>query len=305
MPHVAFKCPDPAMWSMPAMEIVKTVPIQDCLDCSLKRIDRACAYDYADLNARIEGGYDEMFSPSRFNGCDRELYLAAKYDYVTDPAEQTARVRGTAAHSLLDSKDPRAISEARVYRSLAGAVDHLGAPAVVSVQPDVVYPPMGLIADFKTWKYLPRGNVNRGEVDPQPIKRAYVRQLSVGAWAWANPLKVKYPPSDGFPSGRIDLHPAPVVIKTGQVSLRDGHSFLRQVVDLEDFTVLEEWMRSRVLNLNATRSGTEPGYCAPQEDGARPFCGTCKVRELCGIPRELYAKPKKSKAPVGRSRVNP
>lgn len=284
MPHVAFKCPDPAMWSMSETEIVKTVPIQDCLDCSLRRVDRACPYDFADLNARIESGYDEMFSPSRFNGCDRELYLRANNDFWTDPAEQTTRVRGTAAHSLLESSDRRAISEARVYRVLDGAVDHLGLPAVVSVQPDVVYPDMGLIADFKTWKYLPRGNVTRGEVDPQPIKLAYQRQLSVGAWAWAAPIKVKYA------DGTVNLAPDPVLLTGGQVSLRDGHSFLRLRTPLIPFDALEDWMRGRVLELNAVRLGHLPGYCAEDD---RWKCKTCPVRYLCGIPRELYEKPKR------------
>jgi len=299
LPHTGFLCPDLAMATLtPAGVIDQVVPIQDCLDCSLRRADRACPYDYADLNARIEAGYDEMFSPSRFNGCDRELYLRANNDFWTDPAEQTFRVRGTAAHSLLVSGDDRAISEARVYRVLSGATDHLGNPAVVSVQPDVVYPPMGLIADFKTWKYLPRGNVVKGRVDPQPIKLAYQRQLSVGAWAWADPIKVKYA------DGTVNLEPFPVSIRRGQVSLRDGHSYLRLLTPLIDFTELEEWMRGRVHELNLVRSGSEPGYCPTQEDGSRPFCKTCPVRYLCGIPKELYDKPKPARPPSTRARVS-
>lgn len=277
------------------MEIVKTVPIQDCLDCSLKRIDRGCVYDFADLNARIEGGYDEAFSPSRFNGCDRELYLRAKHDFWTNPADQTARVRGTAAHAALEVRDPRVIGEARVYRVLPGVTDHNGGPAVVSTQPDAVYPDMRLIADFKTWKYLPRGNVTRGEVDPQPIKLAYQRQLSVGAWVWAKPDKVVYR------DGTIDLAPQPLELSTGQISLRDGHSFLRQMVDLVPFGALELWMQGRVLELNAVRAGVEPGYCPTQGDGSRPFCNTCPVRYLCGIPKELYAKPKSPKKVTKRT----
>jgi hypothetical protein len=285
MAHVAFVCPDPAMWSMPGNDIVKAVPIDTCLNCSLTRIDRACHWDFADLKARIEGGYDEAFSPSRFNGCDRELYLRANNDFSTDPAEQTYRVRGTAAHAALEVDEPRVVGEARVYRALRGAVDHLGRPVVVGVKPDAVYPGLGLIADFKTWKYLPRGNVIKGQIDPQPVKPAVIRQLSVGAWAWADPCGVQYAGQSS-----TELRPLPIPITRAQESLRDGSGkgFLRQQVELMDFSKLEDWMRQRVLELNATRSGVEPGYC---DESQRWKCGNCVVRDMCGIPKEMYVKP--------------
>lgn len=292
MAHVAFVCPDPAMWSMPGTEIDKAVPIDTCLNCSLTRIDRACHWDFADLMARIEGGYDEAFSPSRFNGCDRELYLRANNDFSTNPSEQTYRVRGTAAHAALETGagETRVVSEARVYRCLDGSVDHLGRPVVVGVKPDAVYPGLSLIADFKTWKYLPRGNVTRGEIDPQPVKPAVIRQLSVGAWAWADPCGVQYA---GEPS--TTLRPSPIKITQSQESLRDGSGkgFLRQLVPLMDFTELENWMRQRVLELNATRSGIEPGYC---DETQRWKCGNCVVRDMCGIPKEMYVKERKASA---------
>lgn len=283
MPHVAYKCPDPAMWSLDDTGgLNQTVSIPDCLNCSLTRNDRGCHYDYADLAARDENQYAELFSPSRFNGCDRELYLRDKHDYWTDPAEQTYRVRGTASHTALEVQHEGIICETRVYRELPGAVDHEGKPAVISVKPDKVYPKLGVIHDDKTYKYLPRGGegYKPGEVHPIEIKDSYRLQLSIGAWAWAAPMM-----RDGVAA------PAPITITSGQITFRDGSTQLRiRDIALFPFSNLESYMRGRVAELNAVRLGQEPGYCA---EDSRWKCATCPVRYLCGIPKELYVKPKK------------
>lgn len=270
------------MWSLDANNLLDdTVPIPDCLNCSLTRQGRACHWDYADLLARNENQYAELFSPSRFNGCDRELWLRSNNDYWTDPADQTYRVRGTASHAALEVQHEDIIVETRVYRELPGVVDHEGKPAVISVKPDKVYPKLGVIHDDKTYKYLPRGGdgYKPGEVHPIEIKDAYRLQLSIGAWAWADPMV-----RDGVAA------PAPITITTGQITFRDGSTQLRiKDIELFPFTDLEDYMRGRVAELNAVRLGHEPGYCAEDQ---RWKCGNCPVKYLCGIPKELYAKPK-------------
>ena len=290
MGHVAFLCPDPQMWSMPGTDIIKTVPIADCLNCSLTRNDRDCQWDFADLYARQEDGYNELFSPSRFNGCDRELWLRANNDYWTDPAEQTYRVRGTATHAALEVEHSDIIVEARVYRTLEGAVDHEGKPAVVSVKPDKVYPGLGVIHDDKTWKYLPRGGPGyaTGQVHPIEIKDAWRLQLSIGAWVWAKPDFIT---DASEPSGLRFVDP--ITITSGQITVRDGSTQLRmRDIELFPFDELEEYMRGRVKELNAVRLGLEPDYVREED---RWKCKTCPVRYLCGIPKDLYDKPKEAK----------
>lgn len=294
MPHVAFKCPDPAMWSLDGLQLDDTVPIPDCLNCSLTRQDRACHWDYADLKAREENGYTEMFSPSRFNGCDRELFLRASHDYWTDPAEQGRRVHGTASHAGLEVEGvPEVIGEVRVYRTLEGVKDHEGKPVVISVQPDKVYPKLGVIHDDKTQAYMPRGGegYKPGEIHPIPVKDAWRLQLSIGAWAWAKPDCV----GDQTEASGLGF-PDPLTITSGQITVRqrgDGSQLRIRDIELYPFEDLETYMRGRVLELNDVRRGIEPGYC--KEDD-RWKCGTCPVRYLCGIPKELYVKPKTSRA---------
>lgn len=279
MPHVAYKCPDPAMWSMDpdTNEMIDIVRLEDCLDCSLTRLGRGCHFDFQQLMARREDQYTASLSPSRFNGCDRELYFKEQYDFWTDPNEAGHKVRGTAVHSKLETSDPRVVSECRVYRVLPGAVDHEGKPAVVSVQPDIVYPSLRQISDTKTWRYL---NVKNGQPLPQPIKTENRFQLSVGAWAWRDPIRAEYR------NGDVVERPEPIEIESGQVMLSDGKTLLRQSdIELIPDAVLERWMRLRVLQINRARRGEEPPF-PPVYKRWRCDKG-CPVRYLCNIPQEM------------------
>jgi hypothetical protein len=173
-----------------------------------------------------------------------------------------------------------------VYRYLDGAVDHEGNPAVVSVQPDKVYPALGVIHDDKTWNYLPRGGegYKAGEIHPVEVKDAYRLQLSIGAWAWDLPAKAVYP------DGTTVVDPEPLGITEGQLTFRDGSGQIRiKGIELFPFDALEDYMRGRVAELNKVRSGQEPAWSDIPEDH-RKFCATCPVLYLCQIPREEYAK---------------
>lgn len=249
--------------------------MDECLNCSLTRGDRTCSFDFQQLQARREDTYNETFSPSRFNGCDKELYFKQHFDFWTDPALGGAKVRGTAVHSKLETSDPRVVSECRVTRLLPGAVDHQGNPAIVSVQPDIVYPSLHQISDTKTWKYLPREG---GKAVAQGIKTENRLQLSVGAWAWRNPLSAVY--RDGT---RVDA-PEPLDIRSGQIMLSDGSLILRQAnIELVSDAVLERWMRLRVRALNRARLGEEPPLPPVFK---RWRCRMCPVRYLCPITKE-------------------
>lgn len=281
MPHVAYLCPDPAMWRMWDNQIIEIVPMEECLDCSLTRTDRRCSFDFQQLQARREDTYNESFSPSRFNGCDKELYFKQAYDFWTDPALGGAKVRGTAVHSKLETSDPRVVSECRVTRVLAGAVDHLGEPCLISVQPDIIYPSLQQISDTKTWKYLPRKN---GKAVEQAVKTENRLQLSVGAWAWKDPLLAVYR------DGTVVENPDPITITSGQIMLSDGSLILRQSgIALVKDAVLERWMRMRVLAINRARLGEEPPL-PPVFKRWRCDKG-CPVRYLCPItPEEVKLK---------------
>jgi hypothetical protein len=283
MPHTAFRCPDPYMWSeVPGSWglLSQEVPIDKCLECALTRRDRACPYDYADLKLRVEEGYTEQFSPSRFNGCDREQYLRATTDFSTDPAEQSARVRGTRAHAVVEiTDDPGVISEKRIYRPLM--VD--GEQAWIGVKPNKVYPELAEISDLKTWKYLP---VKDGQPVDQEVKEENRIQLSIGAWAWERPCRKDV---DGY--GNNDYFAIePIHIDHGQIIIQDGTKQLRQAeISLIPDDQLEELMAQRVRELRKVYAGEEPGYC---DEDKRWRCKTCPVRPQCGIelPKRKPAK---------------
>jgi hypothetical protein len=313
MPHSSFKCPDPymAQYDEAAGETHPYVPIKDCLDCALSRLDRACEWDYADLAARVENSYSEVFSPSRMNGCLRQQWYQDRVDFWTDPAEQSRRVRGSGMHRAFEVDHEQIIGEARVYRTLKAEdgsplLDWQGQEVLISVQPDKVYPKLGVIHDDKTWAYLPveRGRPKaigydypeRGKPGlPKPraglvqvgehrIDPDWVRQLSIGAWAWRDPLTVKYP------GGTWDEHPSPLDIREGHVSLRAQVQLRIAHIPLMPDAEVEAWMRERVAAINAMKTAEEPpDYIEPK---GRWKCATCPTRYLCGIPKELYEKKK-------------
>jgi hypothetical protein len=43
-------------------ELIKEVPIDGCLECSLTRHDRACSWDFADLTLRIERDKEGLYA---------------------------------------------------------------------------------------------------------------------------------------------------------------------------------------------------------------------------------------------------
>lgn len=300
MPHVANVCPDTAMWSVDpdTMQLSQAVPLDECLQCSLTRLDRGCSYDFGYLMQAREGTYTALFSPSRMNGCDRELYFKEFRQYTVDPKDQRYKIRGTRAHSGLEVPDTAlVIGEARVFRVLndedGQPMRYRGEPLLISVQPDKIYPGMAQIHDDKTWKYLPRAG---GKPVEQPVKSENRFQLSVGAWAWANPSRVEY-------RDHVDESPKPITITSGQIILRDGESELRQWgIPLIPTPTLERWMRLRVKSVLKALNGEEPPFPPPYK---RWRCGTCPVRQVCNPPEAFLTRKRKPSAPSAAAPVTP
>jgi hypothetical protein len=96
------------------------------------------------------------------------------------------------------------------------------------------------------------------------------RQLSIGAWAWANPAWCTR-------GSHTTVDPEPLRIRTGQVIYRDAKNQIRQEVELLAFDELEMWMRGRVMDLLALYDGEQP------EAEANWRCNTCQVRQFCPV----------------------
>lgn len=288
MPHVAFTCPDPFMWDVDEYgELIKDVPVETCLNCSLSRRDRECHWDFADLTLRIERDiYTDSYSPSAMLGCDREKFLKMAHDYAVDPALSHSKARGTVVHSKQEIDHPDIVSEQLMGRSLV--VD--GVPKQIRVKPDKIYRRMRVIQDDKTWGYLP---VEKGQALPIDEKYFPVHQLSIGAWVAAAPEPI--PPKEGREPIPV---PEPVQVDRGEVIFRDSKKQIRHDVDLIDPGALEPWMEMRIRELDAVYAGNEP---EPLPEDRRNFCPTCPVFKYCGIPMpKKTKKPAKAKKPAAK-----
>src|SRR3954451_2914370 len=238
MGQVSFVCPDEVMWTVADDgEVTNQVPTQDCLDCSVKRPDRACNWDYADLTLRQDRDVAyASFNPSKMLGCPREHWYRINTSYPVDPASRHAMVRGTRTHAALEIPHPDILSEITVVRFLAVSWKKRVLKLPISVRPDKVYPQHGVIHDDKTRGYLP---VKDGQALLPDINAEYTFQLSVGAWAWADPAY-----SVG-PQG-VTLTPDPITIDRGQIIFRDSTKQIKQAYPLFDFPWLEQQMRRRI-----------------------------------------------------------
>lgn len=281
MPHVAFTCPDPIMWTESGGVITTDIPVNVCLACSLSRVDRGCPWDYSDLTNRIERPIKPSFTPSAMLGCHRERWLKQSVDYAVDPADSHAKVRGTRAHSGFEVDHADVLSEVTVARTLI--VD--GEPALVVTRPDKVYPKTGLIHDDKT-----RGYIAQKDKQPVPpeISEDYRYQLSVGAWAWADPENKSTDVTHS--TGVSPASTTPVPITKGQITFRDQTKQVRVQVPLIPSKELIPWMETQIRDLRKIYQG---GYGTPSSpiDGGPAYlpsnsqwkCKTCPVRNQCGI----------------------
>ena len=300
MPQVSFVCPDEMMWTVEDDgEVTNQVPVKDCLDCSVKRPDRACNWDYADLTLRTDRDVAyASFNPSKMLGCPREHWYRINTDYPVDPGARHAMVRGTRTHAALEVPHPDILSEVTVVRHLKVSWKQRVLELPILCRPDKVYPQHGIIHDDKTRGYLAQKD---GKPVFPEINAEYTFQLSVGAWCWANPSFVVG--KDG-----VDVHPKPILIDRGQIIFRDSTKQIKQSYPLFDFPWLEQEMRRRVQPYMALY---DDNTMAPVLEGKETWrCKTCSFHQsnygTCNshIGEDAIMEPVISKpTPAGRGTV--
>jgi hypothetical protein len=260
VPQTSFVCPDEYMWSVADDgEVTNLVPVQDCLDCSIKRPDRSCNWDYADLTLRRDRDVAyASFNPSKLLGCAREHWYRINTEYPVDPGARHAMVRGTRTAAALDMPHPDVLSEITVVRYLKISWKQKVLNLPISVRPDKVYPQHGLIHDDKTRAYLA---VKDGQPLSPDINPEYTFQLSVGAWAWAEPAYA------------VGVAAKPIEIIRGQIIYRDATKQIKQPYPLFDFPWLEQEMRRRIQPYMALY---DDNVQAPPLEGEETWrCRTC------------------------------
>lgn len=280
-------CPDDYQASQDADgNLDRRVPIQDCLDCALTRIDRDCPFDWADLKIRIERDVKQSYTPSGMNACKRERWIKLRHDYAVDPFDAYARARGIGSHAGLETDHPDILSEVTVCRYLE--VDGVQKPIVT--RPDKVYPRLGLIHDDKTKGYI---RSDKGQPVPPEIYHRYKVQLSVGAWCWANPAWM------AVQDGPKVLSPKAHTVIRGQITFRDGAKQARVWgIPLLEFGALETWMAEQIRVIDRVH---EPDSPIPDwlPEGSRGLCSMCSVRDICGVP--LDKRPRRPSRALGKS----
>jgi hypothetical protein len=266
LPQVSFICPDEFMWTVDDDGLVTNrVPIDDCLDCSIKRVGRTCPWDFADLTIRLDRDVRyASFNPSKMLGCPREHWYRINTEYPVDPATRHAMVRGTRTHAALEIPHPDILGEVTVVRYLPFSWKGKTLQLPITCRPDKVYPLQGLIHDDKTRAYLP---VKDGVALPPEINAEYTFQLSVGAWCWAEPAYMV------LPDGTVRVAPDPIEIYQGQVIFRDSTKQIKQQYQLFDSAWLEEEMVRRIEPYMALY---DDNVIAPPLEGAETWrCRTC------------------------------
>lgn len=266
MPQVSFVCPDEFMWTVADDgEVTNQVPIDDCLDCSVKRVARTCQWDFADLSLRLDRDVRyASFNPSKMLGCAREHWYRINTEYPVEPGSRHAMVRGTRAHSALEVPHPDILSEVTVVRYLPFEWKGARLQLPITCRPDKVYPLQGLIHDDKTRSYLA---VKDGVALPPDINPEYTFQLSVGAWCWFDPA---YTVS---PNGGVNLNPSPIEITRGQIILRDSTKQIKQPYPIFDFDWLRDEMTQRIEPYMALYDDNV--MAMPLEGDATWRCRTC------------------------------
>jgi hypothetical protein len=270
MPQVSFVCPDEMMWTVQDDGIVTNqVPIDDCLECSIKRPQRTCPWDFADLTLRLDRsvGY-ASFNPSKMLGCPREHWYRINTDYPVDPGTRHAMVRGTRTHAALEVPHQDILAEVTVVRYLPVQWKGKNLQLPITCRADKVYPQQGLIHDDKTRSYIAQRN---GEAIPPEINPEYTFQLSVGAWCWKKPAYCS------SPEGGVNLNPLPIEITRGQIIFRDSTKQIKQLYPLFDFPWLEGEMRRRIQPYMALYDDNV--QAPPLEGDATWRCRTCPFHE--------------------------
>jgi hypothetical protein len=207
------------------------------------------------------------FNPSKMLGCAREHWYRINTEYPIDPASRHAMVRGTRTHAALEIPHPDILAEITVVRYLAIQWKQSILRVPVSVRPDKVYPQHGLIHDDKTRGSLP---VQNGQPVFPEINAEYTFQLSVGAWAWADPAYIVGPQG-------VTLTPDPIEIIQGQIIYRDSTKQIKQAYPLFDFEWLEDQMRQRIQPYMALY---DDNVQAPVLEGKETWrCKTCPFHQ--------------------------
>jgi hypothetical protein len=266
MPQVSFVCPDEVMWTVQDDGVVTNhVPVSDCLACSVKRPDRSCHWDFADLTLRMDRDVSyASFNPSKMLGCPREHWYRINTDYPVDPATRHAMVRGTRTHAALEVPHQDILAEVTVVRYLKIQWKKKTLEIPITVRPDKVYPQHGLIHDDKTRGYIP---VKDGKAVELALNPEYTFQLSVGAWCWADPAYAV------LPQAGVQTSIKPIEIIRGQVIFRDSTKQIKQAYPLFDFPWLEQEMRRRIQPYMALY---DDNVQAPVLEGAETWrCKTC------------------------------
>lgn len=292
MPHVSFVCPDPEMWTYDEAsdEFTRSVPVAQCLGCSLSRPDRVCNWDYPDLKMRVQRDVSKSYTPSKMNGCDLEQWLKLRHEYTVDPESVSRMAGGTNSHAGLETDIEDIYSEVTVCRDLVDPDDGYVYPIVV--RPDKVYVKLGIIHDDKTRAYLPQQD--KRVVVPD-ITDDVRRQLSIGAWAWAAPKWVDF--GDGTRREHAGLD-----VNSGQVMFRQA-DFTKQVrvgVDLLVGQTLYSFMLERCRELRRMYEGERPQPI--QDADAMWRCENCPVRSFCDVDFDKRVKLKQARAKAARTR---
>ncbi len=127
------------------------LPFWECLKCAATH-KNICQYDYPILSSMYRNlRKSDGISVSSLLNCLRKVVLQVRHDVYLNPKELYYAFRGQLFHAVIaQAHEEEAVVEQRFERTVAGIS--------LSGHPDVIYPEIKKLVDYKSTKKVPKTN---------------------------------------------------------------------------------------------------------------------------------------------------
>lgn len=124
---------------------------KQCLECAASQ-ENSCQFDYPILKSmQLNLRMDDGISVTSLLNCLRKVVLQTKYDVYLDPKQLYFAFRGQLFHTVIaQAQGDGAVAEQKFKRTVAGIT--------LSGHPDVIWPKQKKLIDYKSTKWIPKGN---------------------------------------------------------------------------------------------------------------------------------------------------
>ncbi len=234
MPLIGFDCKSKG----------KTFTIPECLACARDH-QQTCHFDYPILSGMVRlenGAKGQAYRVTELLTCLRKAFFERTRDYTVTPESRYWAFRGQLTHVLIEFADTEgAIKETRFYKKLDTV--NGGEPNFVTItgQPDIVYPNLQLIRDYKTAVMVPKDGQAR---------QHHIWQVNIYHWLLQGGYQID---DNGDFAQEVNIP-----IEQAEIIYMDMSKVVRAPMPIWDLDEVENYILGRVLQLEAAKKGQLP-----------------------------------------------